>query len=111
MVELDGASSGGGDGLVLAAGSARQHDQGPGHRRVQRRAAIRVESAGDLVASDELGVTSAGPTGGNRIGVLIDGAAAATIGGTAAGAGDLIGFNPRPASRSSAVRRSPTPAL
>ena len=94
MVELDGASSGGGDGLVLAAGSDGSTIKGLDIGGFSGGAAIRVESAGDLIASDELGVTSAGPTGGNRIGVLIDGAAGATIGGTAAGAGDLIGFNP-----------------
>ncbi|MGP0062566.1 MAG: hypothetical protein ACLQGP_03045, partial [Isosphaeraceae bacterium] len=56
-------------------------------------AAIHVESSGDTIATNYLGVTTNGTNGANQIGVLVDDVGQTTIGGTTTGAANVIGFN------------------
>ena len=86
MVELDGGSSGGGDGLILGAGSGGSTIEGLdivgfqggcGHPR--------GVGQGSRSARTMLGLTTAGANGANQVGVLVDHAAGATIGGTSGG--------------------------
>ncbi len=85
------------DGLTLGSGSSGSKITGLEVGNFNG-AGIRVESAGDTVTDNLIGTDptgkSAGP--GNQVGIFIDGTnggSAATIGGTAAGAGNTIGFN------------------
>ncbi len=93
MVELSGSSSGGGDGLTLAAGSAGSTIEGLDIVGFQAGAGILVESAGDTIESNEIGVITGGTNGANQVGVQVDNVGQTTIGGTTTGASNAIGFN------------------
>jgi hypothetical protein len=82
------------DGLVLGTGSDGSTIQGLSIVNFGA-AAIHLQSSGDTVASNYLGVgvTPVGTNGANRVGVLVDNAVQATIGGTTTGAANVIGFN------------------
>ena len=79
------------DGFVLGAGSGGSTVQGLSIVDFGG-AGIHVESAGDTIASDYLGVTTTGTGAGNQYGVLVDDVGGTTIGGTTAAA-DMIGAN------------------
>ena len=84
-----------GDGIVLGAGSGGSTVQGFVISGFISGAGIHVESAGNVIAGDWLGLDTsglgAGP--GNQVGVFLDGAGSNTVGGLTAAAGDVIGFN------------------
>ena len=58
-----------------------------------RTAGIDVESADDTVSTSYLGVTTTGTSGANQVGILVDNSDGTTIGGTAIGSANAIGFN------------------
>ena len=99
VVQING---GGGafDGLILGAGSLGSKIVGLDIVNFGG-AGIRVESSGDVISDSLIGTDPTGKLAGpgNSVGILIDiddaakGPSAATIGGTAAGAGNTIGFN------------------
>ena len=93
MVQLDGGSSGGGDGLTLGPGSDFSMIEGLDIVGFLDGAGIHVESAHDTVASNVLGATMTGDDGANQIGVLVDGTTGNVIGGTLSSAANVIGFN------------------
>ena len=80
------------DGIVLANGSSGSTIQGLSIINFGG-AAIHVQSSGDTVVSNYLGVTPAGTKAGNYVGVFLNNAAESTIGGTTIGAANIIGFN------------------
>jgi hypothetical protein len=93
MVQVNGSTNSvGGDGLILGANSNGSTIQGLDIVGFASGAAIHVESSGDTVASNELGVTTTGTHGANQYGVLVDDVGPTTIGGAAATA-NVIGFN------------------
>ncbi len=84
-----------GDGLVLGTGSSGSVVEGLAIAGFISGAGVHVESSGDVVESSQIGVDIVGGTAkpGNAEGVLVDGGANNTIGGTTAAASNLIGFN------------------
>ncbi len=96
LIQISGAAIGGGlaNGIVLGAGSSGSTVSGLVISGFSG-AGIEIDSTGDLVKGNWLGVdtsgTRAGP--GNGEGVLINNDASSTIGGTSAAAGNLLGFN------------------
>ncbi len=85
----------GGDGVVLGPGSGGSTVEGFVISGFQSGAGIHVESPGDLILGNWLGVDATGLAAGpgNAVGVFIDAAGSNTIGGSTAAAANLIGFN------------------
>ena len=93
MVQVNGSGSGGGDGITLGAGSDGSTVQGLDLVGFATGAAVLVESTGDTIAANYLGLTTTGTNAANQEGVLVDDAVGATIGGTTTGAANVIAFN------------------
>ena len=95
MVEINGGGIGGvaGDGLTLGAGSDGSTIRGLDIVGFTSGAAIHVESNGDTIAENYVGVTTSGAKAQNQVGVLVNSVTGATVGGTAAGTANVIGFN------------------
>ena len=96
VVQINGAGEAF-DGLSLGAGSDGSTITGLGVVNFAG-PAIDVESAGDTITGNMLGTDPTGKAAGpgNQVGIFIDGSnggSAATIGGTASGTANTIGFN------------------
>jgi Right handed beta helix region len=90
MVQVNGSGSGGGNGITLGSGSDGSTIQGLDLVGFATGAAVLVDSTGDTVAANYLGLTTTGTSAANQEGVLVDDAAGAVIGGTTSGAGNVI---------------------
>ena len=94
VVQING---GGGafDGLILGTGSLGSQITGLNFANFGG-AGIDVESNSDTITDNLIETDSTGAIAGpgNQVGIFIDDASDATIGGTASSAGNTIGFNP-----------------
>jgi hypothetical protein len=93
VVEIDGNAQSF-DGLILGPGSTNSMIKGLDVANFQG-AGIHVESSGVTISTNFVGTDISGMISkpGNQVGILLDNAATAVVGGTSSAAANTIGFN------------------